>query len=277
MNDHAKRSILFHGLLSFAVTSALALGAVATMTVRGLASYEPSPAISAPYFLVLFFMATLALLFALRITKSGAIFAILFTVAMVSGAWFLADIFLPGSLALIVGSAVILARFRWKKVLILNATMAIGIAGISASVATDLSLNAVLVILTVLAFYDIVAVYATKHMVTMFRELAARGSVFAFVLTPLEPKALLGPVPEAGERALFLGTGDVALPVMLAVTAAGGGLARGIGVAFGAMAGFCLMFYLFHRQGRRRPMPALPPIALGSVLGYLLSLLLPLA
>ena len=277
MNEHAKRSILIHGLLMFALTSGLALGAVAALAARGEFSYTPSPAVSAPYFLVLFFMATLALLFALRVTKSGAIFAILFTIAMVSGAWFLADIFLPGSLALIVGSVVILARFRWKKVAVLNLTMAIGIAGISSSIAADLSLNAVLVILTVLAFYDIVAVYATKHMVTMFRELAARGSVFAFVLTPLEPKALLGPVPEAGERALFLGTGDVAMSVILAVSVAAGGLLKGVCVAIGAMIGFCLMFALFNRQGRRRPMPALPPIALGSVLGYLISFLLPLA
>ncbi len=267
-----RRAILIHGLLIFAGTFTMTLLAVRGTALAG--GYVPSAPISVPYFLTLFFLGTLALLVALRITKRGVIFEILFTIAMLSGAWFLADIFLPEPWALLAGSALILARFRWKRVLVANAVMVVGIAGIAASIAPALAVNAILIVFTVLAFYDIVAVYSTKHMVTMFRDLASRGVILAFVLTP--GCHLLGEAadPKLQGRMMVLGTGDVALPAMLAASAFRINPAHGIAAALGAMAGFLLMFFLFTHQGRRRPMPALPPIALGSIVFYLGSLLI---
>jgi presenilin-like A22 family membrane protease len=273
MTPTEHRSITAHGLIVFAATAALTLAGVSLVSERG--GYAPSEPVSAPFFLALFFLMTLVLLAVLKITKQGAVFEALFTLAMLSGAWFLADIFLPGPLALVAGSIVIMIRFAWKNALISNASMAVGIAGISASIASSLTVNAALIVLTALAFYDIVAVYATGHMIRMFRDLASRGAVYAFLLVPLRAKDLLRPtVSAADDRVLYLGTGDVALPMLLlSATTRVGRPAHGLGVALGAAAGFCLMSWLFYRQGRRRPMPALPPIALGSILGYFLSLL----
>lgn len=267
-----RREILWHGIWVFIGTAMLSLMGVNQL--EPLSSYQPSNAISVPYFLVVFFLATLALLFALRVTKKSAVFEILFTIAILSGAWFIADIFLPETWALIVGSLVIVLRFVWKSVLSMNVTLAIGIAGISAAIGSGLSPNGVLIILTVLVFYDIVAVYKTRHMVRMFRDLVARGVLFAFALTPLHRKNLLAKTDAPKNEALLLGTGDVALPMMLAVSAARVNMLHGLAVVIGAAAGFALMFTLFLKQDRRRPMPALPPIALGSVVAYLFSLIL---
>lgn len=270
--EHHRREILWHGILVFLATAVLAL--IGVERIGPLQGYQPSNAISVPYFLVVFFLATLALLFALRLTKRSAIFEVLFTIAVLSGAWFIADIFLSETWALVVGSLVILLRFTWKNVLTMNLTLAIGIAGISAAIGSGLSPNGVLIILTVLAFYDIVAVYKTRHMVRMFRDLVSRGILFAFALTPLHRKQLLAKVDAPGGGALLLGTGDVALPMVLAVSAARTHMAHGIAVVLGASAGFALMYLLFLRQDKRRPMPALPPIALGAILFYFASLIL---
>lgn len=268
-----QRSIFLHGLLIFAATFALTIAGGVHALKTG--SYAPSNAVSVPYFLTVFLLATLTLIFALQISRRGTLFQVLFSIAMLSGAWFVADLFLPPGAALIAGSAVILLRFVWKTALFMNLSLAIGIAGIAASIATGLTVNALLIILTILAFYDIVAVYATKHMVRMFRGLMARGVVFAFVLTRLRPAELVAPAAgPAASSAMLLGTGDVALPAMLAAAALREHPARPVVVALGAMAGFALMFFLFLRQARRRPMAALPPIALGAIVFYFASLLI---
>ncbi len=262
-------SILIHGLLVFSFTGALALAAGAKSIVRG--GYVPSAIVSVPYALALLLFATLLLLFVLRVFKSPIVFETLFALTMLSGTWFLADIFFPPGLAIAIGSAVILLRFAWKSVFTANLSLVIGIAGFAASLASGLSANAVLVLLTVLSFYDIVAVYRTKHMVRMFRALASRGALFAFKLTPLLPRALIAPPNSEGEG-MLLGTGDIALPAMLAVAALRTGPSHAVAAFAGAMLGFVLMVSLYFTQTRRAPMPALPPIALGSMLAYLVSL-----
>jgi len=265
--------ILTHGILTLLATGFLSLFGFSRL--EGGVKYVPSASVSVPYFLVLFFLMTLALLAALRVAKRGAIFEILFTIAILSGAWFISDAFLEGNMPLVVGSAIILSRFVWKSVLCQNLTLIIGIAGIALAIGTDLSPNAVLIVLTVLSFYDIVAVYKTRHMVRMFRDLVARGVLFAFALTPLEWKYLKGvPTGENAPPAMLLGTGDVALPAMLAVAVSRTSIFHGASVIVGAAGGFALMYVLFFRQKSRRAMPALPPIALGSVLAYLISIIL---
>ncbi len=278
MNDHhpitaqpkeGQWHVLVHGLLVFFMTGGLALAAGARTIVRG--GYVPSAVISVPYALALLLFATLLLLFVLRVFKSPIIFETLFALTMLSGAWFLADIFFSPGAAIVIGSAVILLRFIWKSVLAANASLIVGVAGIAASLASSLSANAVLVLLTVLSFYDIVAVYRTKHMVRMFRALASRGALFAFKLTPITPRALFAPA-DAGGDGMVLGTGDVALPVILAVAAVRTAPIHAVSALAGAMIGFVLMVALYFSQTRRAPMPALPPIALGSILAYLASL-----
>lgn len=265
-----QRSILWHGILAFAVTGGLAVAAAQKAGLTG--GYAPSAAVSAPYMITVVLLGTLLLIAALKSIRKPALFQALFTFAMLSGAWFIADIYLRSDLALVVGSAVILVRFVWKSVLAMNLSLAIGVAGIAAAVAADVTVNAVLILLAALSFYDIVAVYRTRHMVKMFRALTSHGVVLAFVLTPLRLRELLGIGTHASVRGMFLGTGDVALPAMLAASALRVSPVSSIMTLAGASAGFALMFMLFLAQARRAPMPALPPIALGAILGYFLSL-----
>lgn len=266
-------SILVHGLLTFGWIGALTLLAASKAGLSG--GYAPSAAVTVPYLLAIFALGTLLLLLTLRTVKNPAVFKALFTLTMLSGAWFIADIYLAPGLALLVGSAVVLTRFVLKDVLAMNFSLGVGIAGIAAGIAAGLSPNAVLILLTVLSFYDILAVYRTRHMVEMFRGLASRGAVLAFLLTPLSLGDLLAPAAAGPERkGLLLGTGDVALPVMLSAAALRVGTAPAVAALAGAAAGFAAMTMLYLAQPKRAPMPALPPIALGSILAYSLSILI---
>jgi len=266
-----QRSILWHGILMFFATGGLAIAAAQKAGLAG--GYAPSAAISVPYILTVVLLGTIMLILALRTIRKPALFQALFTFAMLSGAWFIADIYLEPELALVAGSLVILSRFAWKSVLTANLSLVIGVAGIAAAIAADLTPTAVIVLLAALSFYDIVAVYRTRHMVKMFRALTSRGVVLAFVLPPLRLRDILARATgETPGRGMLLGTGDVALPAMLAAAALRVGVVPAVASLAGAAAGFALMFMLFLAQPARAPMPALPPIALGSILGYLLSL-----
>ena len=271
-----QRSILFHGLAVFAVTGALALAGAVRTIVRG--EYVPSDLVTVPYALMVIFLATALIGLTLRTFKHPRVFETLFALAMLSGAWLLADLFFRPEIALFVGSAVILLRFAWKSVFSANACLAIGVSGVAASLAQSLSPTAVLALLLLLSLYDVVAVYGTKHMVTMFRELASRGAVFAFALTPLRARSLFAANSSArrsGESEMLLGTGDVALPVMLAVAALRVGPVHAVAALAGAMCGFVVMVFFFLAQPRRAPVPALPPIAIGAALAYLASFITP--
>lgn len=268
-----QRSILWHGILMFFATGGLAIAAAQKAGFSG--GYMPSAAVSVPYILTIVFLGTMMLILALKTIRRPAVFQALFTFAMLTGAWFVADIYLRPELALVAGSLVVLSRFLWKSVLTANLSLVVGVAGIAASIAADLSPNAVLILLAALSFYDIVAVYRTRHMVKMFRALTSHGVVLAFTLTPLRFRDVVArPTGESSGRAMLLGTGDIAVPAMLAAAALRVGVVPAVASVAGAAAGFALMFMLFLAQPKRAPMPALPPIALGASVAYLVSLLI---
>ena len=270
-----RTGIFLHGLAVFVVTLGLAVLTARTVGTQG--GYAPDDLIVVPYFLALFLIATLGLILVLKLSKTGWPLQILFVLAVLMGAVALFDVFLPPPWGFLIGAVVALAYYRRRSVLASNLGLALALAGIAGAVASGLRPTAVVVIFTVLAFYDIVAVYVTGHMIRMFRGLSERGVQTAFVLS--SPFAKASPVAKAmgdkpGDKVFYLGSGDVALPAILAASAARQGLIHGLAAALGALIGYALLIGLFFGKGRHRPMPALPPIALGSIGLYLISLLL---
>lgn len=255
-----RMKISLQGLGYLAMTLILAIAAARVVGERG--GYAPSDSLLVvPYFLVLVLLATLILYLALRASKSAWPFQVVFVLAIWAGSSALFDIFLPPPWGFLAGLIVAYAYFRRPSNLIANLSLSLALAGLAGAVVSGLRPTAIAVIFTILAFYDIVAVYVTGHMVRLFRGLTDRGVQVAYVLKG------------ASEPAFYLGSGDVALPALLAASVARESLAGGLAVALGALLGCLLMFRLFFSPVRR-PMPALPPIALGSLSAYLISLLL---
>jgi presenilin-like A22 family membrane protease len=253
-----KTGILLYGLAIFTLTLGLAVLAARVVGPRG--GYAPTDAFAVPYFLGLFLIATLVLILVLRLSKTGWPLQILFILAVLMGAVTLSDVFLPSPWGLLVGAAVAVAYYRRPSTVVANLALALALAGIAGVMASGLSPTSVVIIFTVLAFYDILAVYATGHMVQMFRGLRDRGIQAAFVLK--------------WEKTFYLGTGDVLMPAILAASAARQSLVHGLAVGLGALIGYCLLSQIFLGKDQHRPMPALPPIALGSIGFYLISLIL---
>lgn len=180
----------------------------------------------------------------------------------------------PQDLYIALFAALVFIFFR--NVLMHNVGVILGIAGVASILGLAISTKTALFLLVILSFYDILAVYVTKHMVTMARNMIESGAPFGFIV-PNEGVSFLRPRHEAqariGEQFMVLGSGDVGLPLILAASLAGTYISGAIIVGLFSVIGLLATHLIFVNQKVRRPMAALPPIATMAIIGYLISVL----
>ena len=171
---------------------------------------------------------------------------------------------------------VLLIWFAFPYVLTHNLVILTSISGISASIGLGLTPGTVITVLAVLSLYDVIAVYKTKHMVTMFNKLLEKGVIMSIII-PKDPMATISKVkeirPGPGSGFMLLGTGDIAFPLIFAMSVMKISLLSSFFIVGGSLIGVIIVNQLLVEQSERRAIPALPPIALCSILGFLLSTL----
>ena len=188
-------------------------------------------------------------------------------------------IFLGFALGVLLG----IAKYIWVEVK--NSAAIISSAGVGAlfgfSVTTSfgpiLGFLAMSGFVVLLSLYDYIAVFKTKHMITMARELSTRQLSFAVTAKSLPKRMPKEPEPvyiqratREGER-LDLGTGDLSVPAMISVSAyslGANGLVYALAVAIGSTLSLYLLLRFVSKQ--RVFLPALPPICLGGMAALLI-------
>lgn len=198
-----------------------------------------------------------------------------------SGTQVILGTFVPSPWDLVAAVIFTLVFARGGNVLLHNLGIILGIGGIAAVFGLSISVEFGLILLVALSLYDIIAVYVTKHMVTMARSMVESGAVFGFLI-PFEfrgffhsreqARARIGLPAQAGENFMILGSGDIGLPLIFAVSLVRISLTSAIITAAFSLLGLFITHILFLNQGRRRAMAALPPIATMTIIGYLVSL-----
>jgi presenilin-like A22 family membrane protease len=192
--------------------------------------------------------------------------------------WFLSDIISLGvSIVLSVALVVILYKFpEWYIIDICGVIIgagAIAIFGIS------LSILLVIILLVVLAVYDAISVYKTKHMIDLADTVMDLKLPVLLVVPKIrgyslirETKTLKEKLKEQEERdAFFMGLGDIVMPGIL-VVACYHNISNGLPVALSVLAGTLIGFLLlmtFVIKGK--PQAGLPLLCSGAIFGYVLS------
>lgn len=174
--------------------------------------------------------------------------------------------------ALLLASLVLKA----KMVLYHNVGMILAVAGVGAVIGLSLTPIAAVLLLLALSFYDIIAVYKTKHMIKM-AEGMIKAKAISGIIIPQTRKDWFESLEnvQPGGRFMILGSGDLIMPLILASSVVGlHGVTAGLTVILFSMVGLFLTYWLFINQKARRPMAALPPIAVMAIIGYLVSLIL---
>jgi len=260
---------------------AAALVSVAGLALAGVRTMPPPPAAGATggwfiwYFFSAFATATVLMVLLLRTSRGSRWFAALFSLAVFVGVGVLGFRFFGAGGAILASATAVLSNYSVRRVAVFDLILVCGLAGVTLSLAETIPPLAALAILAILSLYDIFAVFVTGHMVRAAEALLRQRAFFA-IIVPLTPRGFLNRLSavEPGRKFLFLGTGDLVLPVLLVVaTARFGGIYGALIVLAGSLAGLAGTHLFFMNQKRLRPIPALPSIALGAILGYLVSFL----
>jgi len=208
--------------------------------------------------------------------KAGVFYKIILAMIIFSGSQTIFSLILPITISTVLGILLSYLALTKKIVLIHNIAISLSIAGISSIFGLTIKPISAIIILIVLSFYDIIAVYKTKHMVKMAQHMIQAGAIFGIVL-PLKVGGWFENLKnvQPGEQFMILGSGDIAMPLILISSAAANfGLGAGVVVMLFSFIGLFLTHLLFVLQKERRPMAALPPIATMTIIGYLVSLVL---
>ncbi len=169
--------------------------------------------------------------------------------------------------------------------------MAIGVIGIFG---ISLNVMPVLILLVVLAVYDAVSVYGTKHMIGLADGVTQMRLPILLVIPKkrgysyLQQKPLMKDVKDGTEReAMFMGLGDIIIPGVLiassfsflsaagtgplCIAGVGSNLIVSLGTLLGAVIGFSVLMRLVMAG---RPQAGLPLLNGGAILGYVVFYLL---
>lgn len=280
----------------FGITQVLGIIAVWRLSyvIKDL-KIEPKP-ISIPWFLVYFIVATLIILLFIRVSKgrgSGIFLRLFFIFAIFSGLQVIFSLFIPDFQATILALFLVIMRFVRPTVWLHNLVVIGGIAGIGSMLGFSITPRDAIILLIILSVYDVIAVYKTKHMVKMVKEMIRQRVVFALIipekvrglkaslkeverekLPTIHRRRKAKPTPRSPVgRFLILGGGDLALPLLLIASVAHQSILKAVVILVFALLGLFSMHFIFLKL-KGRPMPALPPLALFSIIGYLITLLI---
>lgn len=261
----------------FAFSLFLSVGVALQLRVKAsqlVLIYGEKTTDSAWQFLVLFFVGTLILLVILKYFKSPRLLQVLFYVAVLDGLFYFGQVYFvwPQSIYFVI--FLVFVWFIYRNIFVHNIIMLLAVSAIAVMLAVNIQPFPAVIILIVLASYDFWAVYKTKHMVKMFQGLASAKVHFAFII-PHSFSGLFKKISDASPSSefMFLGTGDIAIPAMFVVACLQLSLRTTAITGLGAIFGFILLHVLFATQAKPAPMPGLPPIVLGTLLGFLIALI----
>jgi presenilin-like A22 family membrane protease len=161
--------------------------------------------------------------------------------------------------------------------------------GVTAIFGVSLNILPVMILLIVLAAYDAISVYRTKHMIALADGVTKMRLPILLVIPKkrgysfIQQKSLKQQLDEGDEReAMFMGLGDLIIPGVLVISAfnflpsdsfggLGSNLVVALGTLIGALMGFAMLM-TFVLKGRAQA--GLPLLNGGAILGYVLSYVL---
>ncbi|MFA6328573.1 MAG: presenilin family intramembrane aspartyl protease [Candidatus Micrarchaeia archaeon] len=286
----------FQVALFFALTQIIGIyagvvliqGAMTNPDIQSL-SVAPMPTANDPmnalFFLGYILFGAVAVILAARYYKGMMMFRLLEAMVIFSASSivFFAFALFPLNMGLlealafggVLGALLAAAKFAWAGAK--NAAAIISSAGVGAIFGFSLGFLPAVIFTILLSIYDYIAVFKTRHMVEMARELSTRDLSFAVTAKEAPARkqdenaeAYVERANRDGDR-LDLGTGDLSVPAMVAVSAytlGPNGLIYSLAVATGSTIALYALLKFVSKQ--RVFLPALPPICLGGLLALLL-------
>jgi presenilin-like A22 family membrane protease len=276
-------------LLIVVEIGALALSPL--MQAAGISAFEDPTSVANPFiFIVILLVFTGFLLLLIRFGFKRVISfvigaSIFFTFIYIFSAIVFAAVGTTDTAVLLVfacsiGATLLLYKYpEWYIIDVLGVLIAAGVASIFGR---SLDILPVVILLIILAVYDAISVYKTKHMITLAEGVIDLKTPILFVIPKKRNYSFIregiGKLSEGGERSAFImGMGDLIMPSILVVSAnvfiegyriLGFVNLPAIGAIIGSLAGLVVLLY-FVSSGR--PQAGLPPLNGGTLIGFALG------
>jgi len=184
---------------------------------------------------------------------------------------------IPFSLSILLAVSLTFALYKHPEWYVVDTVGIVIAAGAASIFGLSLAILPTIVLLVALAVYDAIAVYKTKHMISLADSVVdlrlpvllviPKKSSYSF----LKQKRLKETLEKEEEReAIFMGLGDVVMPCILVVSSFRfvGSPVVTFSTLLGGLLGFLILMY-FVMKGK--PQAGLPLLNSGAILGYLIS------
>jgi len=266
--------ILFSATMIFGIASGIQLNKLVSVSLVAL----PDPSIKE--FVVSFAFVTLVILFFTLFRKKfqkgvAVLFKILFIFSVFFGGFIALSLWISTIVSFVFIIALIVLWLVRPSVFVHDILIILGIAGTAGYLGLSFNPWTVVLLLILFSFYDFMAVFKTKHMVKMARAMIETGSALALIVPQGVPDFNASTKGiKTGGRFLVLGGGDIVFPLILCVSLIPNGIFDAFFVAIFSAVGLFVSFWIFSSQKIRNPIPALPPIAFFSIVGFLITLAL---
>ncbi len=259
------------------------------MQEAGVAAFEdPSSPANPIIFLGILLVFTLIMLFLIRrgvkrligaIIAVSIFFSLIYIFSAISSYLFGFTLIAAGAtLAGAVLATVFLYLYpEWYVIDVIGVLIAAGVASIFG---ISLEIIPVIILLVLLAIYDAISVYKTKHMISLAEGIIELKTPILVIIPKTRSYSYIreGISLEGGERGAFvMGLGDLIMPTILAVSAhafieapliAGFASAPALGAMIGTFGGLGVLMYFVNRGN---PQAGLPALNGGAITGFLIA------
>jgi presenilin-like A22 family membrane protease len=265
-------------LLFLMAVQILALAITPAITASGNRVFEDPTSASNPFLYMLIILVFTALLLLAMRMKQGWVIGGFILVSIASSIYYVLVAFMSPFAALLPTLAALLLLRFYPEWYVIDAFGILVCAGISSLFGVSMTVLPAMLLLLVLAVYDAISVYKTRHMVSLAEGVIKIKAPLLFVVPKSRDysfrKDQVAVAPEGGTRgAYFLGLGDAVIPTILVISANWSLPAAsfyGINLpALGGMLGTYLGFLLLMTTSRDRPQAGLPFLNSGVILGFL--------
>jgi len=279
-------AILIMGLF-FVIIHGLALLFTGTFKDAGMEAFEnPDNPMNIAYIFVIMLVFTIAILVIAKFWKKQLIQIIILGAIGYTSFYVLYPLFglivpmlLSLVLSIVCAAVLVLVLIKYPEWYVIDICGIIVGAGAIAIFGISLGIWLILILLVVLAVYDAISVYKTKHMVDLADTVMDLKLPVLLVVPKIrhyslikETKSLKEKLKDDEERdAFFMGLGDVVMPGILVVAVysnVSNNLPLALSVLIGTLVGFTVLM-VFVMKGK--PQAGLPCLCGGAIAGYLIA------
>ena len=244
------------------------------------AAFEDPENIQNSFYLFIYILISTVLIFTVvRVWKPSIRFLEAFAVFFSS--WITFDLIVPLDIwVLSLGFFLALALTIWKMfrptILSQNVAAIFSGAGVGALLGASFGIAPSLIFLIIKCVYDYVAFFVTKHMISLAKIITERPTAFTIAAPHKFKKAKVVPIRGKRKRKFHvfqLGLGDIVMPLVFSVSLLNKyTLFNSLLSIIGSSIALTLLMYYMSKKPQA--LPALPFITLGTLSGFLFSLII---